>query len=95
MIGDHNSRNDGEPAFPRRFSSETRPVSQGFGPRSGKDYFRYPAQEGMSLMDWFAGQVAAALVVGEDNFESHLVANISYDTAEALIKERNRRLKGS
>ena len=53
-------------------------------------------QEGMLLMDWFAGQIAAA------EYGSHRgsgdpdrTARFAYDAAEALIKERQRRIYGN
>ena len=46
---------------------------------------------GMTLLDWFAGQVAAALLVGEDEFEFAEIAKASYGVAESLMTERRRR----
>ena len=48
-------------------------------------------QEGMTLLDWFAGQIAAALVVGDDEFEFAEIAKVSYGVAESLMTERRRR----
>lgn len=54
--------NDGGPAFP--VPGEP-PVSTG-DPRDGIGYGT-PAQHGMSLRDWFAGQALAGMCALEDN----------------------------
>ena len=46
---------DGGPAFPR-------PLSQQRDPSDGEYSYAIDEQDGMSLRDWFAGQVLAALV---------------------------------
>lgn len=57
-------------------------------PRSGSDYV--PAQEGMSLRDWFAGQVLAGLASNEERWVSanEVISKSCYEAADAMIKAR-------
>ena len=72
---------DGGPAFPR--------------PRSEGNLEVYDAQDGMSLRDYFAAQVLAALVgsqhyaLGQQNEEGRDgLAFYAYATADAMLKAR-------
>ena len=68
---------DGGPAFPR-------PASQGLGG------FSEQASWGMSLRDWFAGQVLAGIAgtrLPADGAEE--VARIAYETANAMLEARS------
>ena len=80
---------DGGPAFPRPHSVENR---QG-------DYLLHEGQTGMSLRDWFAGQVlaseaAAHLTNCQSIDPSHLcenvVAGVAYQAADAMLRVRSR-----
>jgi len=62
---------------------------------------------GMTLLDWFAGQLAASLMTPEMLVEAgemaeedkvavvDMVAGIAYDQAEALVAEKRRRERGA
>jgi hypothetical protein len=74
------NRKDGGPAFP----SEKHDAD---GP--------YGAQPGMSLRDWFAGQVlvglAKAWASGEvDDYQPVSVAHDAYQLADAMLAERDK-----
>lgn len=48
--------------------------------------------DGMTLLDWFAGQALAGLLAaGEPTAETH--AEDAYDTAEAMMQERRARIE--
>lgn len=82
-------RNDGGPAFPQleddRLEDGTRYVRGEWG--------------GMSLRDWFAGQITAAAITNaqglgfmseEERSEQFAgLARISYDLADAMLKARS------
>lgn len=70
---------DGGPAFPRPFSE---PV----GDSMAWD------QAGMSLRDWFAGQIASGyFVTGQDcGINPSKAASFIYECADAMIAERER-----
>jgi len=72
----------GGPAFPR-------PI--GFHPHVGGTYS--PAQMGMTLLDWFAGQALAGLLSDEtiERLQPEGYAKAAYDYAEAMIEERTKR----
>jgi len=85
--------NDGGPAFPR---------SAAFSPECGT----LAGTDGMSLLDWFAGQVAGAIhsssrrmveydLVRDRTVPSveHMIAIDAYDQAEEMLFERERRMK--
>lgn len=65
------AKEDGGPAFPTPESGQ---------PGSYQNY-------GMSLRDWFAGQIAAALCIERD---SASIADRAYELADAMLAERNR-----
>jgi hypothetical protein len=73
--------NDGGPAFP---------VDHEFvNPQATFDEMR--AACGMSLRDWFAGQVAPAFVtgaLGAANVGRHQVAKDAYELADAMLAAR-------
>jgi len=78
---------DGGPAFPipMAFNASSQPVTAGM-------YF--PDVNGMSLRDWFAGQVLCALVSrnNDDCFSGKGIqlsrAEIAFDYADAMLKAR-------
>lgn len=43
---------------------------------------------GMSLRDWFAGQIAAGMASRDGSFSSSYIAIQSYLTADAMLAER-------
>ena len=85
--------NDGGSAFP---------VIDGGGIASytdqdGYHYLKIETRDGMSLRDWFAGQVVAAVIAFEDRaLDTHdalpieTVARQSYELADAMLKARER-----
>lgn len=84
---------DGGPAFPRATyveldQAEYRPNVPGRGSISGDD--------GMSLRDWFAGQlvpvlVAAAIKSQADSLSKEKIATDAYDMADAMLAEREKK----
>ncbi len=79
--------NNGGPAFPRahghKMAMHTKELSS-------------EGQEGMSLLDWFAGQALmgylAAFATEKLNFPDDLkIAGWCYDTADRMIEEREKR----
>lgn len=75
--------NDGGPAFPRPRSVDG----------SGHYDVAIPAQEGMTLRDWFAGQVLANSVLApyhNSGWNEYSVARNAYALADAMIKERDK-----
>lgn len=44
--------------------------------------------QGMSLRDWFAGQVIQGLLVSADDWTTEGIAELAYDVADAMLKER-------
>jgi hypothetical protein len=84
------AHNDGGPAF----AGVTKKVAHG-GPHGDKEQVTY--NEGMTLRDWFAGQIAAAMTGGfcaaskslgpED---AKVVAGASYVLADELLAERSK-----
>jgi len=46
--------------------------------------------DGMTLLDWFAGQALAGLAA-EPELSSERVAEIAYDCAERMVAEKRRR----
>lgn len=77
------TRNDGGPAFPRPHSS---------GMDNERPYTA-PAEGGMNLRDWFAGQsiVAAVARSADEPFQTagDLAAYL-YELADAMIAERRK-----
>ena len=70
--------NDGGPAFPIRAS---------FGPNPDAAHF---AGFGMSLRDWFAGQVMVGLTsAGAWRGAYTKVARAAYELADAMLEERD------
>ncbi len=68
--------NDGGYAFPI------------FGPERGPDTY---VQYGMSLLDWFAGQAAPTLRAMWPDAPDEEIAELAYDLADAMLKEREKR----
>lgn len=72
---------DDGPAFPR-------PYSQSGDALAGYDHLAFP---GMSLRDWFAGQIVAGVIrelpLGSDHSAS--IARMAYALADAMLKARN------
>ena len=58
-------------------------------PRAGSPYVK--AQEGMSLRDWFAGQVLQGLSSNADRWVStnEVIAKSCYEAADAMLKARS------
>jgi len=54
--------------------------------------FKWDVNEGMSLLDYFAGQALTGLLSNPKNkvFAQCEVAKLSYDIAEAMIEERTK-----
>lgn len=80
---------DGGPAFSRPATPETNNRVVGTGNWMSAD----PGHPGMSLRDWFAGQVATAFVAdlfpdAEENYRN--IARRSYALAGALLKARSK-----
>lgn len=85
--------NDGGPAFPRMSHTDCY-------------NYRHPANDGMSLRDWFAGQALAGMCVGlvgelkfagrfEISAYAHgpcntVIAERAYSAADAMLAERNK-----
>ncbi|MHA2248495.1 MAG: hypothetical protein ACXADY_26345 [Candidatus Hodarchaeales archaeon] len=77
-------RDDGGPAFPMK--SDPQPTEHFAGPNANKWTFEQP---GMSLLDHWAGQLAAASWANWGSNNS--CAEWAYDMAEALLDEKRRR----
>ncbi|SCM71599.1 conserved hypothetical protein [uncultured Pleomorphomonas sp.] len=67
------------------------------GPAFARAYFEHattgewsPAQDGMSLRDWFAGQAVGGIVAseGESRTPSDIVAKRAYELADAMLTAR-------
>lgn len=73
--------NDGGPAFP---------VVHAIIPQQGHFVTAPPAIHGMSLRDWFAGQVLMGFAAHQNNhsWTRKQIAQDCYDWAEAMIAER-------
>jgi len=81
--------NDGGPAFSRPYSYDIDKV--------------YPAQAGMTLLEYYAGEALKLFLLSKENVEALLsgapiprhdiVASFCFDLAEEMIAERNRRMK--
>jgi hypothetical protein len=69
---------DGGSAFARPMSHD------GDGPRADA----FPAQDGMSLRDYFAGQALAGLLVNDTDTKIVDTATDAYRIADAMIKAR-------
>jgi len=68
---------NGGPAFPRPVSNTS---------------VEYPAQQGMELLDWFAGQALAGLLANSElDGDFNGFATDSYRYAESMIAEKRRR----
>jgi len=86
-----------KPAFPRPFSEPHANVED--------DYFAItPSQDGMSLLEYYAGQALIAVVSSEKSLEAlnslaqenndsgeHAVSVVCFNIAEAMIKESEKR----
>lgn len=71
---------DGGPAFPRTT----------WNPEFGK-----PVENGMSLRDWFAGQVVIGICCNEKDMHfnkvGECIAKLAYKISDAMIEERNKK----
>ena len=76
------ARNKGPRAFPIEVIKE----------RISGRATQWGVNEGMSLLDYFAGQVIIGLLSNPKNkiFEPCEVSKLSYDIADAMICERNK-----
>ena len=72
---------NGGPAFPRAGVANPDPLR---GPAWADD-----PQDGMTLLDWFAGQALGS--IKNDEVLAENAAKWSYETAEAMLAERQRR----
>ena len=80
------AKTDGGPAFPFY-----RPEMRAAG---GKVIRSHDERDGMSLRDWFAGQVVGAYLYerfsGNRTWEPEEIAAWSYETADAMLAEREK-----
>lgn len=89
--------NDGGPAFPRSYADDQ---------HTPPDAEYKQAQPGMSLLDYFAGQAMAGMLANEsitnglnaiadseDEDVPQMIAIDAYEQAEAMLTERERRMK--
>ena len=76
---------NGGPAFPRALSGEVDPVT-------GHTTRRCPAQQGMSLRDYFAAAALQGLAAnpGYDEVSWDEVAALADDAADAMIERRKK-----
>jgi len=70
--------NDGGPAFP---------VDACYEGGVGR---QMPRNEGMSLLDWFAGKALANPAIADSNLDENETALLCYSQAQAMIKVRER-----
>ncbi len=75
------SCNDGGQAFPGG-------VSAGYDPRDGKEH-----HPGMSLRDYFAGQVLGQIAI--DMYDFHSMAQDAYKIADAMLTVRSKQIESS
>jgi hypothetical protein len=78
---------DGGPAFPFNEPMGSYAVPDRFGGATTQTF--YQRHIGMSLRDWFAGQVlasASALPFGRDDYLHR--ARVAYEQADAMLAER-------
>lgn len=75
--------NDGGPAFPH------------LNPNYDGNWDKEPQRGGMSLRDWFAGQVLNGYLAHQEALHiasaDPLIAKYAYDLAEAMLAERRGR----
>ena len=80
--------NDGGPAFPHG------PLGDTMHGEDGREWHQYPAGIGMTLRDYFAGQVANGDAAAEDGWGTvtdELISkrvNLYYRIADAMLAER-------
>jgi hypothetical protein len=82
------SQNDGGPAFPTLGDEFMQTPNGSWCPKSDYGFHGDP---GMSLRDWFAGQALAGMA--NEDVTDETVANWAYLRAEAMLRERERRIK--
>ena len=77
-----------DPAFPLLFSTPTPAIDPAIAALRGQRY-----QEGMTLRDYFAGQVLANIASFELTGDDHPddVAEATYRIADAMLKARGQR----
>ena len=71
-------KNDGGPAFPQPCTSEGHPGNVCYGVAGG----------GLSLRDYFAAKAISRIPFGE--YETERIAKIAYETADAMLAEREK-----
>lgn len=85
------SKNDGGPAFP---VNPDGPLIPNCNDPNENPQREFPGHSGMTLRDYFAGQVMAAIVsdksVNSNGDPAGSVARISYAFADAMIAERDK-----
>ncbi len=83
---------DGGPAFPTDPTSST-PIAQCEGDKTKWIHTYHGSQPGMSLRDWFAGQIIAACVAGAINKNPKIsmseCASDAYQQADAMLAARS------
>ncbi len=75
---------DGGPAFPGSGEVFLEGTNGSVLPQS---HFGMQGSQGMTLLDWFAGQVIGSILPGKDY---HTAAYQAYQVAEAMIKASGR-----
>jgi len=55
---------------------------------TNKDGLIVGGQQGMDLRDWFAGLTMQGIVSQDGDYDDHIVAKISYQMADAMMKAR-------
>ncbi len=73
-------QNPNPPAFPRPASKTC---------ATGRPE-RVEPHEGMSLLDWFAGQALAGLILRGDAAHPEVLAQAAYQVAVAMLAERSK-----
>ena len=58
-------------------------------PQKKSDY-QFAYTSGMTLRDYFAGQALAGWVTGSGNNDEDYVAQVCYEYADAMLKEREK-----
>jgi hypothetical protein len=79
-------RNDGGAAFPRETTVDGKRVFVGAGGMSLRDWFAGQALAGMSERD---SQLAHASIQGKEHGVPHALANMAYETADAMLIARD------
>lgn len=84
-----NTPTDGGPVYPEIINIEAKPVKD--LDRQERLVHLVATRGGMSLRDWFAGQVLIGLSVMRGDRTNEHDAAIAYGLADAMLKERDKR----